>query len=191
MTNLERLKGCLAGYPDMLTRNMPLKETNCTSAWTVLQSLYNNKRILVQHQLNHLEALPLIRTRSVEELKALRTWDTVTALTVLGHSVDRSADWLVPQTVNRLDEQTRMKWQLSLGTTTEPTSLDRVKSFLDARILAVEAASCIPVPRSATSHVCQRSQSRCTSYQQKIRPVKPAIFVRDCITFSVAYGTRT
>ncbi|XP_015437899.1 PREDICTED: uncharacterized protein LOC107193038 [Dufourea novaeangliae] len=169
MMNLERLhhlKGCPAGYPGMLLRNMPLEATNLAAAWTALQDLYNNKGILVQHQLNDLDALPVMRKRSVDELKALRfkTWDAVSVLAVLGRPVDRSADWLVRQTVNRLDQQTRMEWQVSLGTSTQPASMDTLKDFLDARILAVEAAS-------LQSGVEVRQQSRVPAKAAKVHQV--------------------
>ncbi|KZC14256.1 hypothetical protein WN55_06640 [Dufourea novaeangliae] len=194
MMDLERLhhlKGCLAGYPEMLIRNMPLEATNFVAAWTALQDLHNNKRILVQHQLNHLEALPVIRNRSVEELKALRfkTWDAVTTLAVLRHPVDRSTDWLVRQTVNRLDEQIRMEWQVSLGTSTEPASLDTIKNFLDARSLAVEAAS-LHTGIEVRQHTrVPRSPSRCTRCPLEERSVRHVTSIRNYIIFTAAHVT--
>lgn len=143
LTDEERLyclKDCLKGEAEMLLRNVSIAEANFKWAWELLTNRYENRRLLVRDQLSTLSSLPVVTKESSEELRALfsGTFSVVGTLAQIGRPVDSSADWLVHLTVEKLDRQTRLDWETTIGNTTDPPSLENLREFLDRQIRVLE-----------------------------------------------------
>lgn len=68
---LYHLKSCLTGEAEKLLRHTPITDTDYEPAWQKLKERYENKKILVNHQLKILVNQPKISTEKGREIKAL------------------------------------------------------------------------------------------------------------------------
>lgn len=68
---LYHLKSCLIGEAEKLLRHTPITEADYEPAWKKLKERYENKRILVNHQLKTLVNQPKITAEKIKDIKAL------------------------------------------------------------------------------------------------------------------------
>lgn len=144
LSNVQRLhylKCGLTGEPARLLCNTATTDANFEVAWNVLMDRYENKRILVNTHLQTLFRLQPMTKESSTELKELlfTTNQTITALKNLNRPVDAWDDWLVHNTVQKLDKMSRRDWESKIGDSSEVSTYEELCSFLSARIRTLEA----------------------------------------------------
>ncbi|XP_043474382.1 uncharacterized protein LOC122506332 [Leptopilina heterotoma] len=130
----------LTGKAAQLIANLPLSSDSFDSAWSLLTSRYENKRLLISSQMDKLFNSSIISAKSASDLNTLLTTTTeaLNALKALNAPVDSWDLVLVHFTTRRLDSQTREAWENKQGSRTEPPSYQQLKEFLTGRARALE-----------------------------------------------------
>ncbi|XP_043464125.1 uncharacterized protein LOC122499716 [Leptopilina heterotoma] len=128
------LRTTLTGEAAQLIANLPLSSDSFDSAWSLLTSRYENKRLLISSQIDKLFNSSIISAKSASDLNTLlnTTTEALNALKALNALVDSWDLVLVHFTTRRLDSQTREAWENKQGSRTEPPSYQQLKEFLTA-----------------------------------------------------------
>ncbi|XP_029679591.1 uncharacterized protein LOC115245422 [Formica exsecta] len=142
------------GEAAQLISNLPMSEDSFASAWDLLISRFENKRLLISVQVDRLFRTKTISQRSAKDLNTLlnTTTEALNALKSLGAPVQHWDHLLVHLTVQRLDPSTREAWEVKLGSTTDPPSYKDIRTFLTGRARAMESmefgtSSCSPADK--------------------------------------------
>ncbi|XP_070166989.1 uncharacterized protein [Polyergus mexicanus] len=132
------LRTSLMGEAAQLISNLPVSEDSFASAWDLLVSRFENKRLLISAQVDRLFRTKTISQRFSKELNTLLN-TTTEALNALGAPVQHWDHLLVHLTVQRLDPSTREAWKVKLGSTMDPPSYKNIRTFLTGRARAMES----------------------------------------------------
>ncbi|XP_070155832.1 uncharacterized protein [Polyergus mexicanus] len=144
ISNVEKmhyLRTSLMGEATQLISNLPVSEDSFASAWDLLVSRFENKRLLISAQVDRLFRTKTISQRSAKELNTLLNIKTeaLNALESLGAPVQHWDYLLVHLTVQWLDPSTRETWEVKLGSTTDPPSYKDIHTFLTGRARAMKS----------------------------------------------------
>ncbi|XP_070155817.1 uncharacterized protein [Polyergus mexicanus] len=144
ISNVEKmhyLRTSLMGEATQLISNLPVSEDSFASAWDLLVSRFENKRLLISAQVDRLFRTKTISQRSAKELNTLLniTTEALNALESLGAPVQHWDYLLVHLTVQWLDPSTREAWEVKLGSTTDPPSYKDIHTFLTGRARAMKS----------------------------------------------------
>ncbi|XP_053968340.1 uncharacterized protein LOC128869760 [Anastrepha ludens] len=144
LSNVQRmhyLKSSVQGEPEVMLRSFSVRDANFIIAWDLLQQRYDNTRRLVKSYLRNTVKLAAMPTESETSLRKLL--DTVTesmrALQQLGRPTAQWDDWLIFLITEKLDSATVKEWEMSLGSPSELPAYNDLVSFLEKRILGLEA----------------------------------------------------
>lgn len=144
LSNVQRLhylKANLTEEASLVIKNISITDANYNTAWSELQTRYDNLRAIVTAHLSSVLDLPSMKSESAIELK--RVYDTVNdalhALRNVGRRVDD--DFVVAITVRKLDSRTLCEWKLHLGGTNDPPVYSKLSEFLIGKLRAFEAIS--------------------------------------------------
>ncbi|XP_051169409.1 uncharacterized protein LOC127288606 [Leptopilina boulardi] len=134
------LRTSLTDEAAQLIANLPLSSDSFYSAWELLTSRYENKRLLIASQMDKLFNSKIISPKSAGDLNALitTTTESLNALTSLGAPVDSWDLILVHFIIRRLDTQTRESWEVKQGSRTTSPTYKELKDFLTGRARALE-----------------------------------------------------
>ncbi|XP_077287217.1 uncharacterized protein LOC143911986 [Arctopsyche grandis] len=104
----------LKGEPQRLVDGLELASNSFTSAWSILDQRYNNKKIIVQHHLQALlEAEPVVSNNHVSLRRLIDDANMhVRALVNLGVRVETWNEILVMFITRKLDRSTLQQWEL-------------------------------------------------------------------------------
>ncbi|XP_076236255.1 uncharacterized protein LOC143180421 [Calliopsis andreniformis] len=138
---LHYLKSCLTGDAAALLKNVKTTSDNFEVAWSKLDKRFSNLRLLVQAQIRTLNSLAPLKRESASGMRRLfdGTFDVIDALSNLGRPVTNATDWIVELTVERWDRQSRREWEDSLNQSTQPPTLEQLKTFMEGRIRTCDA----------------------------------------------------
>lgn len=136
---LQLLKENVSGEASQFLKDIPVSEQKYDQAWETLTKKYDNKRFLVDSYLSNTCKLQPISSQSSHEIKELlsTTIKNLESLSAIGRHLEQS-DIIVYITVEKLDSRTRQLWEKSLENSTDPPSFERLKAFLQGRILTLE-----------------------------------------------------
>ncbi|CAB0042202.1 unnamed protein product [Trichogramma brassicae] len=119
LSNVEHLyylKTLVKGEASSALSALQLTDDSYATAWSLLESRFKNRRLLVQDHMSSLRSLKHIREDSVKTLQHLI--DTLgrhrDQLRTLDHPVDAWDDWLVWITASCMDGSTRKAWEAEL-----------------------------------------------------------------------------
>lgn len=135
------LKTSLSGDAAHIISNLPISEDNFLTAWDLLQTRYENERILITSQLERLLSKTKIEVRSSKELNNLlnTTTECIEALKALGCPVDGWDKIIVHTMTQRLDSVTREAWEIEIGSTNVFPKFSELQKFITARARALES----------------------------------------------------
>lgn len=158
------LKTSLTGEASRLVVNLPVSGDNFEIAWETLISRYENKRFLVNAELDKITHLKPLKIKSSESLGSFLTTisESLGALRALGCPVHHWDPLLLHILVKLLDSDTREAWELSLGSTMTIPTFVQFENFLVGRTRALENLA-----RSSTSNK-ERASSSIVSYRSRI-----------------------
>lgn len=139
---LQYLKASLTEEAASVVANLELTDKGYTTAWTELNTRYDNKRVLLATYMRAFINSAVINKASPSELKriislalqARRSFES------LGRPVEHWDDWFVYIVVEKLDSSSRLYWEASLQTSTEFPTFTTFQEFLQTRIRALDAA---------------------------------------------------
>ncbi|KAG8187959.1 hypothetical protein JTE90_025730 [Oedothorax gibbosus] len=145
------LKTHLSHEAEQLVKNYPVTENNYDVVWAALLERYENKRVLINHELKTILFQPRIHIETVANLKSLidNTQRCILSLKNLNLPVAHWDQILVFVIVQKLPINCAQKWEQAQSTKPEselPT-FDELITFLTARFRALEA-----VPTSTRSN---------------------------------------
>jgi len=120
--------------------NLSVSEDNFAVAWKLLVSRYENKRFLINSQLDRITNLKPLKTKSAQGLRALLTTisEATGALSSFGCAVHHWDPLLLHLLVRLLDPETREAWEVNLGSISEYPTYTQFEEFLVARTRALE-----------------------------------------------------
>jgi len=137
---LHHLKCSLSGEAAKLVSAIPVTEENHERAWAKHKLRYENKRALVNAQVDTLFTIKPLTKKSARELDQLRSTvnDVLEALRALGGAIQHWDFFLVYFVCHRLDRDTHEALELHLGNSTEPPNYEDLSVFLESRVRALE-----------------------------------------------------
>ena len=137
---VQLLKKNISDEAAQLLEDVPIPGEKFTKVWDILSEKYDNKRFLVNTHVSNICKIEPLTNESILGLKELLnvTVGNLEALSAMGRPVEYWSDWIVFITVERLDPLTRKDWEKSLEKFTDPPTFERLKIFLQSRILALE-----------------------------------------------------
>lgn len=150
---LFHLRAKTKGEASMIVKRFSLTDNNFELAWNALRQRFENKRILINHQLRKIFQIEHV---SVEKEKSLRNlqYTINNCLSVL-HTYNISViSWdpiLVYWVSSKLPEDTLTAWESSLSNNKEMPSWDQLDEFITKRLNMIESVSDIRKPHSSTS----------------------------------------
>lgn len=108
LSNLEKmhyLKTCVTGEAARVVGNLPVSDENFSIAWTLLIQRYENKRFLINSQLDRISDLKPLKTKSAKGLRTLLTTisEAIAALRAMGCAVYHWDPLLLHQLVRLLN----------------------------------------------------------------------------------------
>lgn len=134
------LKTCVTDEAARLVGNLTISGDNFTIAWTLLVTRYENKRFLINSQLDKIFNLKQLKTKSAKGLRTLLTTisEAVAALRAMRCAVHHWDPLLLHQLVRLLNPDTREAWEVKLGSSTTYPTFSQFEEFLISRTRALE-----------------------------------------------------
>ena len=153
------LKASLEGEPASLVKHISLS-AKFETAWDVLEKRYENKRMLITVYLDNILSVPPVKRGSFVDLSCLmnRTIGSLPTLKSLGCSTDTWGELLVFIMSRKLDQETQMKWEMSLGVSSDYPTFEQFNKFLETQI---RVALSTDEPPASASHVEPVKKARC------------------------------
>lgn len=136
------LKSTLEGEAASHLTGLEVTDDNYTRAWEILINYYDNKRRLVNAHLSSLfSAKSMASEETAKDLSRLarETFTPLNLLKSMGRPVDTWDDIVIFMTVSRFHNDTRLDWHKELGDSSVPPTLDQLRTFIQTRILTLEA----------------------------------------------------
>lgn len=136
------LKSYLTGDAAELLKNIAITADNYISSWEKLESMYDNKRFIVNNYLKRLFNQKTMCTESAQGIKNLisNSSDCLESIKNLGVDVS-SWDILIIHVISgKLDKETKKAWELSVSsdTTDKLPTYSQFTNFLTARFRGLE-----------------------------------------------------
>ncbi|CAB0040423.1 unnamed protein product [Trichogramma brassicae] len=142
VAKLQHLLNAHQGPAALRLRGMEITEANFDVAWDKLMRRYDNKRIRLTNTLEHLIQLPMVKTRSAQELSDLidHSKEAFRSLKELQCPVEHYDAWIVHCVVRKLDANSRESWEISREDAADLPTYSDLINFLERRIHSLEQA---------------------------------------------------
>lgn len=143
LSNVEKmhyLKTSLSREAAKLISNLTISGDHFPIAWETLVSRYDNKRLLVSTHLDRLVNMTPLKTRSAQGLSAFLATitESLGALRALGCLVQYWDLLLLHLLVRLLDSETRVAWEMRLGSSTALPTFTQFEDFIVGRSRAMQ-----------------------------------------------------
>lgn len=134
------LKSNVTDEAAKIIANIPVTGETYPRAWEKLLARYENRRALVNAQLDQLFGLKALTRKSSSDLEHLRATvnEVLESLDAIGGTENKWDLFLVYFVCRRLDTDSHEAWELHLGNSSEPPKFDELNRFLEGRIRALE-----------------------------------------------------
>ncbi|XP_011707600.1 PREDICTED: fatty acid synthase-like [Wasmannia auropunctata] len=134
----------------------------------MLMDHYANQRLLVRSCFSTFTAILKMKGETVSDLRRMfhGMLQTMGSLEGIGRPISSCSDLFVHLVVEMLDQRTRREWEIEIGSTTEPPSIDELKTFMECRLRSLEALhpasgdaakTSGTTSRTARSHLAQKT----------------------------------
>lgn len=145
-----RLK--VRGQAATVVKRYKLSGDNFVIAWAALKDKYENKRVLLDNQVQTILRLPPVESENEESLRLIQTTinDVLSAVRALDVSTDNWDAFLVNIATNTLPHETLSLWEQSLESHREPPTWVQLDTFLNNRCEVVERLNSNRKMRSTT-----------------------------------------
>ncbi|XP_037931721.1 uncharacterized protein LOC119666512 [Teleopsis dalmanni] len=131
----------LIGEPKNLIKHLPASTENYATAWQILRSRYDNKRLLITALLNKLLSQSSLTAETSSGLKSLHdvTKECILGLKAQGILIEEWDAILVHLTLKKLDRGTQTAFEQSLKDNRSLVSFEELLQFIESRFLSLEA----------------------------------------------------
>ncbi|XP_076660440.1 uncharacterized protein LOC143363793 [Halictus rubicundus] len=139
---MQYLKSCLTGDAANMLDLTPITDANYEGAWSALERRFGNQRILSAAHMRRLITRPALPKMQPNEIKRLVDdfRQTQRAFQALKKPVKEWDEWFVFLASEKLDQPTRLAWEVSLKDPTATPTFDELESFLENRVHALGSA---------------------------------------------------
>lgn len=163
---MQYLKSNLEGEAESLIKGLQVTERNYDSAWEILQNRYENKRLLVDHELKKIFSLSKITIENSKSIKHLidTTNECLQSLSNLDISIEEWDPLIVFMTVQKLPTETHQLWEQS-QLTDDVASFKDLNTFLVRRFKTLDIINQSKPPATYTH---RRTNSFVTNNSGKI-----------------------
>ncbi|XP_075150607.1 uncharacterized protein LOC142224703 [Haematobia irritans] len=170
---LFHLRGKTRGEASQIVKQFALTDDNFGLAWEALKQRYENKRILVNHQLRKIFEIERVGSEKGKTLRNLQCTinNCISVLKTYNISVVAWDPILVYWVYSKLPDETLAVWENSLEDHKQISSWDQLDDFISRRLNILESISDIRKPLgSATS--THKSQNYYTKSENNYKPCK-------------------
>ncbi|XP_037932605.1 uncharacterized protein LOC119667388 [Teleopsis dalmanni] len=131
----------LIGEPKNLIKHLPASTENYATAWQILRSRYDNKRLLITALLNKLLSQSSLTAETSSGLKSLHdvTKECILGLKAQGILIEQWDAILVHLTLKKLDRGTQTAFEQSLKDNRSLVSFEELLQFIESRFQSLEA----------------------------------------------------
>ncbi|XP_037961012.1 uncharacterized protein LOC119690089 [Teleopsis dalmanni] len=131
----------LIGEPKNLIKHLPASTENYATAWQILRSRYDNKRLLITALLNKLLSQSSLTVETSSGLKSLNdvTKECILGLKAQGILIEQWDAILVHLTLKKLDRGTQTAFEQSLKDNRSLVSFEELLQFIESRFQSLEA----------------------------------------------------
>ncbi|CAB0033671.1 unnamed protein product [Trichogramma brassicae] len=142
VAKLQHLLNAVQGQAALRLKGLEITAANFEVAWEKLLRRYDNQRIRLYNALENLMQLPLVKSRTADELTNLidRTEEAVRSLQELQCPVHEYDNWIVHCVVRKLDANSRESWEISREDSSEFPKYHDLIVFLERRVQSLEQA---------------------------------------------------
>lgn len=139
----------LTGEAAQMISSLVSSDDSFTTAWNLLLSRYNNRRLLISAHLDQLLHAPAMSSHSSAELHALitRVTNALSSLAVLRLPIQHWDQPIISSITHQLSSQLREAWEIELSASAEVPTLARIMNFLRVRARAMEIIEATPASR--------------------------------------------
>ncbi|XP_059224813.1 uncharacterized protein LOC131997647 [Stomoxys calcitrans] len=158
---LFHLRAKTRGEANQIVKGFALTDLNYELAWKALKERYENKRILINHQLRKIFDLEMVSTEKSKSLRNLQ-YTINNCLSVLKSYNISVIAWdpiLVFWVSSKLPQETLSAWEGSIQNHKDMTTWNQLNEFLSNRLDLLESISDIRRPGTNTGTTSQKSQS--------------------------------
>ncbi|XP_073841583.1 uncharacterized protein [Musca autumnalis] len=186
---LFHLRAKTRGEANHIVKRFPLTDSNFDLAWEALRQRFENKRILINHQLRKIFDIDHVSSEKEKPLRNLQ-YTINNCLSVLRTYNISVISWdpiLVYWVSSKLPEDTLTAWESSLANNKEMPSWDQLDDFITKRLNMIESVSDIRKQNSHSSSsqkVASYNTSASTeSFQKTCKACKQIHPLRNCSKF--------
>ncbi|XP_073819582.1 uncharacterized protein [Musca autumnalis] len=186
---LFHLRAKTRGEANHIVKRFPLTDSNFDLAWEALRQRFENKRILINHQLRKIFDIDHVSSEKEKPLRNLQ-YTINNCLSVLRTYNISVISWdpiLVYWVSSKLREDTLTAWESSLANNKEMPSWDQLDDFITKRLNMIESVSDIRKQNSHSSSsqkVASYNTSASTeSFQKTCKACKQIHPLRICSKF--------
>ncbi|CAB0037104.1 unnamed protein product [Trichogramma brassicae] len=142
VAKLQYLLNAVQGQAALRLKGLEITAANFDVAWEKLLRRYDNQRIRLYNTLENLMQLPLVKSRTADELTNLidRIEEAVRSLQELQCPVHEYDNWIVHCVVRNLDANSRESWEISQEDSSEFPKYRDLIVFLERRVRSLEQA---------------------------------------------------
>jgi hypothetical protein len=146
LTNVEKyhyLKSNLRGEAEMILRQFPLTDSNYEKALELLESRYNNKRLIVHSHITRLLGQKKILFESAKAIRSLLDTmnETLNALNNIGVSTSNWDPLVTHIIVAKFDTDSHRLWEQQLGGSRNIPTITQLSNFMEIRFRTLEAVT--------------------------------------------------
>lgn len=136
---LHYLKSCLRNEAQKLVQSLEITSDSYSVAWNMLNTRYDNKRIIINNHIKALFELPIVTKDSHVSLRHLldKLNQHLNSLNKLKLPTEHWDALIIHLVSTRLDNNAKKEWETSLDNDTFPT-LQQLQDFLTKRCLTLE-----------------------------------------------------
>lgn len=158
LSNIQKfhyLKSNLTGEAEVLLKQFPLTDANYEKAFELLESRYNNKRLIVNAHLIRLFNQKKLTSESAKGMRELldTTTECLSALDCIGIATGGWDPIIIYLIVGKFDNESHRQWEHELGASREVPSLDQLTEFMEIRFRSLEAMTTMRPRESNTPRV--------------------------------------
>lgn len=151
---LQYLLGACSGKAAEIIKDIVICDGNFTVAWDALKRRFENERLLVSRLIERLFDLPTMSKECPVELAKLLdgTSQVIRALGVLKRPTEHWDDIFVVHLSRKLDPNTRLAWEKSIGSNTDMPKYKEIDDFLSGLLRSLEAVRMVPNTNKGSTH---------------------------------------
>ncbi|XP_075157916.1 uncharacterized protein LOC142231183 [Haematobia irritans] len=170
---LFHLRAKTRGEANQIVKQYSLTDNNFSLAWDALTQRYENKRILINHQLRKIFETERVTTEKGKGLRNLQYTINNCLLILKTYNIS-VLSWdpiLVYWVSSRLPDETLAAWENSLTDHREMPSWEKLDEFITKRLYMLESISDMRKPSNPMSN-SQKSQNYHAKTERNFRPCK-------------------